>query len=94
MGWSSIGPIQPQGEYTLPVANIANQRIGLAIDQYPSCNGNQCQTWSKEGPSPTYPYQRTGNEVPEHWPSKPRPRNPKKKTQKEKAAIALWKRNR
>ena len=79
IGWSStIGPIQPQHDYTLPVANIANQRIGVV--DYPSCDGNQCTAGPKGGPRPTGPYRV----------KKPRSKNPKKKTKKEKEALDEW----
>jgi len=76
----SIKPLQQQLDHTLPVANIANHQIGLAVDQYPSCDTIQCNAWPKKGPRPTGPYSAT----------KPLFKNAKKKTKKEKESLKKW----
>ncbi len=84
-GWSiplgdSVQPRQLQLDHTLPVANIANI---FPVREYPSCNGNQCNTRPEGGP-------RQSRE-------KPTARNPKKRTRTEQKAwkeYKLWKKNR
>ena len=73
----SIGPLQPQFDHTLAVANIANQGIGLAVGDFPSCDGRQCKAWSSLGPSPTSPHRTK---------VRPKFKNAKKKTPEEKKA--------
>lgn len=80
----SVEALQPQFNHTLAVANIANQGIGLAVGDFPSCDSRQCNAWPKSGPSPTSPY-RT---------KKPNFKNAKKKTPEEKKALKeyqMWK---
>ncbi len=75
----SIGKLQPQLDHTLPDANIANI---FPVREYPSCNGNQCNAWSREGPRPTGPRR-----------VKPKFKNAKKKTAAEKEALKEWQKN-
>ena len=80
----SVEALQPQFNHTLAVANIANQGIGLAVGDFPSCDSRQCNAWPKSGPSPTSPY-RT---------KKPNFKKAKKKTPEEKKALKeyqMWK---
>jgi hypothetical protein len=79
----SIGALQPQFGHTLAVANIANQGIGLAVGDFPSCDGPQCNAWPKRGPSPTSPYRTK---------VRPKFKNAKKKTPEEKEALKKYRR--